>query len=61
LSNVQSKISELEKIQKSNNLSLIQSELEELLKKVNSYFNDKNKEDLAEETLNILSDISVYL
>jgi len=35
--------------------------LEELLKKVNSYFNDKNKEDLPQETLDILSDISVYL
>jgi len=61
LNNVQGKISELEKIQKSNNLSLIQSELEELLKKVNSYFNDKNKEDLPSETVNILSEIWNYL
>lgn len=61
LSNLQIKIWELEKIQKSNNLSLIQSELESLLKKVSSYFNEKNKEDLPAETLNLLSDISDYL
>lgn len=61
LSDINKRISELEKIQKSNNLFLIQSELEDLLKKVNSYFNDKNKEDLPNKTLDILSEISNYL
>jgi len=61
LSEIQNKISELEKIQKSNNLFLIQSELEELLKKVDSYFNDKNKEDLPKKSLIILSKIGIYL
>jgi len=61
LSDSQKALSELEKIQKSNNVQLIQSELEDLLKKVSSYFNEKNKEDLPEDSLIIISDISAYL
>ena len=61
LNNLKNQLSDLEKIQKSNNLSLIQSDLESLLKKVLSFFNDKNKEDLPEDSLKNIREISSYL
>ena len=61
LSDIKKALVNLEKIQKSNNTALIQSELKDVLVKIDSFFNEKNKEDLPDKTLEILDDIRNYI
>lgn len=58
---LQKKFINLEKIQKSNNIPLIQTDLEDLLKFISKFFNDKNKEDLPDKSLRAIDEISSYL